>query len=58
MSHIDNEWRSCNFTGTIKKYEIEPKVIEEYENIDDYDVRNGFGSRVTITRSRFDREEF
>ena len=59
MSHIDKEWSDCRFNGTIKVYDIEPKGAQEpVEIMDDYDVRHEFGSKVTITRSRFDREDF
>lgn len=58
MLCIDKEWNDCDFSGTIKKYNNEPKSIQEpVEIMDDYDVRHEFGSRVTTTRSRFDKEE-
>ena len=50
-------WNDGGFVGTIKKYDIEPHAPTEYENMDDYDVRNGFGMRMRNARSRFTREE-
>ena len=57
MSRIDEEWHDCDFVGVIKKYDLEPKVLEEYENLDDYDARQKFGGKVCIVRSRFDYSE-
>ena len=40
MLRIDNEWRDCDFKGTIKKYDLEPRGTEEpVELWDDYDER-------------------
>ena len=52
----DNEWIDCDFIGTIKKYDNEPKN-EPVENFDDYDVRHEYGSRVRNVKSRLDRME-
>ena len=59
MSHtIDEEWNDCDFVGTIKKYDLEPKAPSEpVENLDDYDARNGFGSKMCIVKSRFNYTE-
>lgn len=54
---MEEQWIKADFKGVIKKYDLEPKSPTEYENLDDYDVRNGFGGRFTVVRSRFDKEE-
>ena len=53
----NEEWHDCNWVGTIKKYDNTPKVIEEYENMDDYDARHCLGMKMRYVGSRFDKEE-
>ena len=58
MSPIET-WIECDWVGNIKAYEEEPKKPNEVvENLDDYDVRHEFGSKVHFVRSRFSVEEF
>ena len=58
MSRIGKEWGDCDFSGIIKVYDLEPKAPQEpVENLDDYDVRHGFGGKVRFVSSRFNREE-
>ena len=54
---MEEKWIDADFKGTIKVYDLEPKAPDEYENLDDYDVRHGLGGRFTVVHSRFDREE-
>ncbi len=54
----NEEWHDCNWVGTIKVYDNEPKQKDDVvENLDDYDMRKELGSRVRNVRSKFVMEE-